>query len=209
MLLCRWLRAALTTADARRALSAGRSTATHARAALATFTLHLAPLAHLGVKRIELGPLLRRQDRPHLGLHGLRELLALCPGLLLRCASLVAMRAGGRGVTTLARGGRGLKVGADSHVELLKLSAVPLVNSLHLRPLGFGETEFLRHPAHVGATSVLATHVALALRVLGLLRLRRAGGKGQCHGHRSDTEDSHCSVPQMCFSADTPSAGAH
>lgn len=158
---------------------------------------------------IELRLLLRRQDRADLGLHGLGELLTLCHVLLLRCAGLGAMRAGGSGITTLARGSRGLKVGTDSRVELLKLSAMPLVNRLHLRPLRFGQTELLRHLAHVRTASVLATHVALALRLLGLLRLRRAGGQGQSRGHRSDSENSHCFISQMCFSADTPSAGAH
>lgn len=158
---------------------------------------------------VELGLLLGRQDRADLSLHCLRELLALCPVLLLRGAGLIAMSASRGGVATLASCRRRLKVSPDSSVELLNLSAMPLVDRLHLRPLRFGETELLRHLAHVGTAGVLAAHVALPLWLIGLLRLRRAGGHGQCCSDRSDTENSHCNVPQMCFLADTPSAGAH
>lgn len=158
---------------------------------------------------VELGLLFRRQDRADLGLHCLGELLALRPVLLLRGPGLGAMSASRGGVAALARCGRRLKVSPHARVELLDLSAMPLVNRLHLRPLRFGETELLRHPRHVGTAGVLAAHVALPLWLVGLLRLRRAGGQGQCCSDRSDTEDSHCFVPQMCFLADTPSAGAH
>jgi hypothetical protein len=158
---------------------------------------------------VELGLLFGRQDRTDLGLHSLGELLPLCPVLLLRGTRLVAMSTSRGGVAALARRGRRLKVSPHARVELLDLSAMPLVNRLHLRPLRFAETELLRHSRHVGAAGVLAAHVALPLRLLGLLRLRRAGGQGQCCSDRSDTENSHCFVPQMCFLADTPSAGAH